>query len=51
MLETVRLDLIPLLIISSGILHNICIMNGDFLETILNLPEELLEEIRMNPRN
>lgn len=37
-LETIRLDLISLLIVSACILHNICILNED-------LPEELIDEI------
>jgi len=37
-LETIRLDLISLLIVSACILHNICILNND-------LPEELVDEI------
>lgn len=36
--ETIRLDLISLLIVSACILHNICILNDD-------LPEELIDEI------
>lgn len=37
-LKTIRLDLISLLIVSACILHNICILNED-------LPEELIDEI------
>jgi hypothetical protein len=51
MLETVRLDLIPLLIVTGCILHNICILRGDLLEHIINIEEELQEEIMNNPRN
>lgn len=45
-LETTRLDLIPLIIVSGTVLHNICILNGDLLEDIadLQLEEEILIE-------
>lgn len=36
MVETVRLDLTALLIISACILHNICLLNNDILEEIRN---------------
>lgn len=37
-METVRLDLIVLLVVSACIMHNICILQGD-------LPEEIVENI------
>lgn len=40
LLETKRLDLIPVIIIATCILHNVCIMQSDFLETI-NLEQEI----------
>lgn len=43
-IETVRLDLISLLIISSCILHNLCILNGDETDDIMNIQQELEEE-------
>lgn len=43
-LETTRLDLIPLIIVSGTVLHNICILNGDLLEDIADL-QDLEEEI------
>lgn len=49
--ETVRLDLIPLLIICGCILHNICILKNDFYEDILNLEEEVREEVVNNAQN
>lgn len=39
-LETIRLDLISLLIVSAYILHNICILNED-------LPEEVVDEVEL----
>jgi hypothetical protein len=50
-LETVRLDLIALLIISGCILHNICILNGDLLEGVIDLENELREERDRDPHN
>lgn len=49
-LETVKLDLISLLIVSGCILHNICILNGDLPEEIVNNMD--IEQIRnQNPEN
>lgn len=49
-LETVKLDLIALLIVSECILHNICIFNGDLPEEIVNDVD--VEQIRdENPDN
>lgn len=39
-LETVRLDLICLLTVSACIMHNVCILNGD-------VPEELVDDMEM----
>ncbi|XP_018405660.1 PREDICTED: putative nuclease HARBI1 [Cyphomyrmex costatus] len=39
-LETVRLDLICLLIVSACIMHNVCILKGD-------LPEEFINEVEL----
>lgn len=47
-IETVRLDLISLLIISSCILHNLCILNGDETDDIMNIQQELEEERQQN---
>ncbi|CAH1977610.1 unnamed protein product [Acanthoscelides obtectus] len=50
-METVRLDLICLLIVSACVLHNICILKGDNPEHLFNLEEELEEERRVNGAN
>lgn len=51
LVETVRMDLIALLIVSSCILHNVCILNGDILDGAVNVEEELQEEQQQNPNN
>lgn len=43
-IETVRLDLICLNIIVACILHNLCIVNGDIPDEIINLEQESEEE-------
>lgn len=50
-LETIRLDLAVLLISTGCILHNICILNGDLVEDILNGEEEVEQERLNNPNN
>lgn len=47
-METIRLDLICLLIISACILHNICILNGDKTIDLLDLQQELEDERLLN---
>lgn len=47
-LDTIRLDLIPLLSVSGAVLHNICILNGDLLEEVADI--QLLEE-NVNEQN
>lgn len=47
-LETVRLDLIALLIVSACILHNVCILEDDMPDDIVNLHEELLIEVDLD---
>lgn len=41
--ETIRLDLIVLIIISACILHNVCILNDDMPHEIVHVPQELAE--------
>lgn len=43
-LETIRMDLICLFIIVACILHNICILNHDIAEDILDVAQEIEEE-------
>lgn len=43
-LETKRLDLICLIIVSACILHNICILSGDNADDLIDLPQELEQE-------
>lgn len=57
-LETVRLDLICLLVMSACILHNVCILNGDEAEDIVDIQQEVEEdrvqqndEIQIHQRN
>lgn len=50
-LETVRMDLSSLNIMSCCILHNICILNGDSFEDIVHLDEVRREEVLNNPEN
>jgi hypothetical protein len=50
LLEAVRSDLLPLLIITACILHNICQGVNDILPDV-NIDEELEEERLMNPEN
>lgn len=50
-IETVRMDLISLLIITDCILHNICIFNGDMFEDIMDTEVEVAEEVRNRPNN
>lgn len=50
-LETVRIDLAVLLILTGCILHNICILNGDFFHDILNEAEEVEQERLNDPQN
>jgi hypothetical protein len=50
-LDTVKLDLVALLIVSSCILHNICIKSNDSLQELLDLTAEVDEERRNNPQN
>ncbi|KAI4468840.1 hypothetical protein MML48_2g00009642 [Holotrichia oblita] len=45
-METIRLDLICLLIMASCILHNMCILNGDKPDDIMNIRQELEEELQ-----
>lgn len=47
LLETVRLDLMPAVIMAGCVLHNVCILNGDDINDI-NLEHELAEERLMN---
>lgn len=47
-IETIRLDLICLLINSACILHNISILNGDDPSDIMNVVEEQQEERHLN---
>lgn len=51
MIETIRLDLVSLFIISACILHNICILNEDTIDDILNINEERAAERENNPNN
>lgn len=48
--ESQKLDVIVLLIISACILHNICIMKGDFLDGVINIDDEI-NEIRQTDAN
>lgn len=48
LMETVRLDLICMLIVSACVLHNICILNGDIPDDIINVEEEIEEEMLNN---
>ncbi|KAJ8943788.1 hypothetical protein NQ314_009655, partial [Rhamnusium bicolor] len=48
-LETIRLELAALLIISACILHNVCILNGDLLQDLID--EERRQENANNPHN
>lgn len=50
-LETVRLDLVSLLIVSACILHNICILNGDMLRDTVNLEAETADIRALDPQN
>lgn len=43
-IETVPLDLISMFIICSCILHNICLLNGDKADDIVNVDQEINEE-------
>jgi hypothetical protein len=47
-METIRLDLICLLITAACILHNICILNGDDPNDITEIEQELAEERNLN---
>lgn len=51
LLETVRVDLTSLLIVSACILHNICILRGDYLEDFIDLEAEAQEARIYNPHN
>lgn len=48
-LETVRPDLSVLNIMSSCILHNICVLNGDSYEEIFNLADQRREDLENQP--
>lgn len=50
-LETKRMDLAVLLIVTASVLHNICILNGDWPDELLNLADEIEEERMNNPQN
>lgn len=50
-LETVRIDLIVLLVMTSCILHNICLFNGDLPSDVMNMEQELQEEAANRPNN
>lgn len=50
-LEITRLDLASLLIISACILHNVCILNGDLIQDIIDTDEERRQENENNPHN
>lgn len=50
-LETVRIDLIVLLIMTSCILHNLCLFNGDLPIDVINMEQELQEEAVNRPNN
>lgn len=47
-METVKLDLIPLFIVSAAILHNVCMLNDDLPDDLINIHEEIEEERRHN---
>lgn len=49
-LETVRLDLVTLLIVTACILHNICLLNGDTLDDV-NIEEVVAENAANHPDN
>jgi hypothetical protein len=51
LLESVRLDIAVTIILTACIFHNICIMNNDEFNEILNLEAEVAEERRMNVHN
>lgn len=50
-LETKRLDLICLLIVSACILHNLCILNGDNADDLMELSQELQEQRLLEDEN
>lgn len=50
-METIKLDLMALLIITGCILHNVCIFNGDIPEHIMNFGEEIQNELNNGPNN
>jgi hypothetical protein len=47
-MDTIRLDQICLLITAACILHNICILNGDDPNDIMEIEQELAEERNLN---
>lgn len=51
MLETVRVELIPLIIVCSCIMHNICILKGDLIDNLINMQDEVNQERNNNPHN
>lgn len=50
-METVRLDLVAQIIVSACILHNVCIMENDLLEDLMDMDNEIREEHHNNPHN
>lgn len=50
-LETIRLDLASLLIVSSCILHNICILHEDLPNDYVNINDNLMEELEIDMDN
>ncbi|KAI4464144.1 hypothetical protein MML48_4g00017247 [Holotrichia oblita] len=51
LLETTRLDLIALIIVSACILHNLCIQQNYHLDNISEINEEIRKENLNNPNN
>lgn len=47
-METVRLDLISLFVVTAAILHNACIMNADLPDDFVDINAEVVEERRNN---
>ncbi|XP_045460636.1 putative nuclease HARBI1 [Harmonia axyridis] len=50
-LETVRMDLICLLVFSACLLHNICVLNGDGIDDLIDVNQEVEEERDQNEEN
>lgn len=51
LMETVKMDLLALLVMTACILHNVCIFNGDIPNDLMDLEQELREERDNQPHN